>query len=92
MEELPLLTLHLWNPIPTEPVFRRSHRAAENAKQRPQVPLPSIEQTASWRARRLALETEEPGVWEWLNRRCYREEGKARGVAKDEIERHLAGA
>ena len=47
---------------------------------------PSADDVARWRAQRLAIETEEPGIWEWLNRRCYREEGKARKVNSAIIE------
>jgi uncharacterized membrane protein SirB2 len=52
---------------------------------------PKIDDIAKWRAKRLEIETEETGIWEWLNRRCYREEAKARGIPKEQVEALLRG-
>jgi len=41
---------------------------------------PTETQIAEWRRRRLELEMDEPGVLDWLERRCSAEEARARGV------------
>ncbi len=40
---------------------------------------PNQEQIMEWQERRLEIETEEPGVLDWLERRCSKEEAEARG-------------
>lgn len=48
------------------------------------VSKPSAEDVAKWSGRRLEIETEEPTVYDWLERRCCREEAEARGAPVDQ--------
>jgi hypothetical protein len=65
----------------------RSRRHAELARkfsalgqEIAQSASPAETEIAGWQARRLELEADEPGIVNWLERRCAYEESEARGV------------